>query len=81
MRLIHKIGLTVSLGAALATGAAVAQQQQFINILTGGQSGVYYPMGVALSQIYAKDHSQRARHRTGHQGLCRKPEPVASRTR
>ncbi len=54
MRLIHKIGLTVSLGAALATGAAVAQQQQFINILTGGQSGVYYPMGVALSQIYAK---------------------------
>ncbi|MEO7107760.1 MAG: TAXI family TRAP transporter solute-binding subunit [Rhodoferax sp.] len=35
-------------------GAAVAQQPQFINILTGGQSGVYYPMGVALSQIYAK---------------------------
>jgi TRAP transporter TAXI family solute receptor len=35
-------------------GAAVAQQQQFVNILTGGQSGVYYPMGVALSQIYAK---------------------------
>ncbi|MCB1987717.1 MAG: TAXI family TRAP transporter solute-binding subunit, partial [Burkholderiaceae bacterium] len=29
-------------------------QQQFVNILTGGQSGVYYPMGVALSQIYAK---------------------------
>jgi TRAP transporter TAXI family solute receptor len=54
MRLIHKIGLTVSLGAALATGAAVAQQQQFINILTGGQSGVYYPMGVALTQIYTK---------------------------
>ncbi|MEX1168215.1 MAG: TAXI family TRAP transporter solute-binding subunit [Hydrogenophaga sp.] len=55
MRLIHKIGLTVSLGAALATGAAVAQQQQFINVLTGGQSGVYYPVGVALSQIFAKD--------------------------
>lgn len=54
MRLIHKIGLTVTLGAALVTGAATAQQQQFINILTGGQSGVYYPMGVALSQIYAK---------------------------
>lgn len=27
-------------------------QQKFINILTGGQSGVYYPMGVALSQIF-----------------------------
>ena len=55
MRLFHKIGLTVSLGAALANGAAVAQQQQFINVLTGGQSGVYYPIGVALSQIFAKD--------------------------
>ena len=55
MRLIHKIGLTVSLGAAIASGAAVAQQQQFINVLTGGQSGVYYPLGVALSQIFAKD--------------------------
>jgi TRAP transporter TAXI family solute receptor len=28
--------------------------QQFINVLTGGTSGVYYPMGVALSQIYGK---------------------------
>ncbi len=27
-------------------------QAKFINVLTGGQSGVYYPMGVALSQIY-----------------------------
>lgn len=25
---------------------------QFINILTGGTSGVYYPLGVALSKIY-----------------------------
>ena len=54
MRVMHKIGLTVSLSAALVSGAALAQQQ-FVNILTGGQSGVYYPMGVALSQIFAKD--------------------------
>lgn len=54
MRLIRKIGLALSLGAVLTTSAALAQQQQFINVLTGGQSGVYYPMGVALSQIYAK---------------------------
>ncbi|NMM25987.1 MAG: TAXI family TRAP transporter solute-binding subunit [Glaciimonas sp.] len=39
--------------AMLAAGPAQAQQQ-FINVLTGGTSGVYYPMGVALSQIYAK---------------------------
>lgn len=27
----------------------------FINILTGGTSGVYYPLGVALSQIYSEN--------------------------
>ena len=27
---------------------------EFINVLTGGTSGVYYPLGVALSQIYGK---------------------------
>ncbi len=32
----------------------VRAQQKFINVLTGGQSGVYYPMGVALSQIWGK---------------------------
>ena len=39
---------------SLVPAAVFAQQQQFVNILTGGQSGVYYPLGVALSQIYAK---------------------------
>jgi uncharacterized protein len=35
--------------------AAKAQaQQQFVNVLTGGQAGVYYPLGVSLSQIYSK---------------------------
>jgi TRAP transporter TAXI family solute receptor len=53
MRVIQKVGLGLSLSAALFSGAALAQQQ-FVNILTGGQSGVYYPVGVALSQIYAK---------------------------
>lgn len=55
MRKLQKLGLAIGLGAALITGAAVAQQQQFINVLTGGQAGVYYPVGVALSQIFAKD--------------------------
>jgi TRAP transporter TAXI family solute receptor len=39
--------------ATLMAGAASAQQQ-FINVLTGGQSGVYYPLGVAITQIYNK---------------------------
>lgn len=55
MRLLQKLGLIVGLGAALVTGTVSAQQQQFINVLTGGQSGVYYPIGVSLSQIFAKD--------------------------
>jgi TRAP transporter TAXI family solute receptor len=38
----------------LGSGSLALAQQKFINILTGGQSGVYYPLGVALSQIYAK---------------------------
>lgn len=32
-----------------------AKAQEFINVLTGGTSGVYYPLGVALSDIYAKE--------------------------
>lgn len=54
MKLWQKFGLSLGLGLALVTGAVQAQQAQFINILTGGQSGVYYPLGVALSQVYAK---------------------------
>ena len=42
------------LSAALAIAATPASAQEFINILTGGTSGVYYPLGVALSNIYAK---------------------------
>ena len=40
--------------AALAFLASSAFAADFINVLTGGTSGVYYPMGVALSQIYGK---------------------------
>ena len=37
----------------LLSGLAFAQQQ-YINVLTGGTSGVYYPLGVALSQVFGK---------------------------
>ena len=43
-----------ALTGALAFAAPAAKAQEFINILTGGTSGVYYPLGVALSEIYAK---------------------------
>jgi TRAP transporter TAXI family solute receptor len=54
MHFLKTLCLALAVGLALATGAALAQQAQFINILTGGQSGVYYPLGVALSQIFGK---------------------------
>src|SRR5215467_12243607 len=38
--------------AAMVLSAPSAHAQQFINVLTGGTSGVYYPMGVALGKIY-----------------------------
>ncbi len=38
--------------AALPSRAFAAQD--FINVLTGGTSGVYYPMGVALSKIFGE---------------------------
>ncbi|HYD78594.1 MAG TPA: TAXI family TRAP transporter solute-binding subunit [Paucimonas sp.] len=41
-------------GAAFVAAAPAHAQQQFINVLTGGTSGVYYPLGVALSQVYGK---------------------------
>ena len=39
---------------ALGLAAVPAKAQQFINVLTGGTSGVYYPLGVALADIYGK---------------------------
>ncbi|MCS3453144.1 MULTISPECIES: TAXI family TRAP transporter solute-binding subunit [Bradyrhizobium] len=38
--------------AASVLSAPVAQAEQFINVLTGGTSGVYYPLGVAMGKIY-----------------------------
>ena len=40
--------------ALMALATITPAQQKFINILTGGQSGVYYPLGVALGQVYTK---------------------------
>lgn len=47
----------LTMAAAALAGAAFSTAvpaQQFINVLTGGTSGVYYPLGVALTQIYGK---------------------------
>jgi uncharacterized protein len=45
------------IAAAVAVGAVwsapAARAQAFINVLTGGTSGVYYPLGVAIGKIYS----------------------------
>ncbi len=53
MRLTKRLGLLAAAAAFTASTAAVAAPT-FINILTGGTSGVYYPIGVALSQQFDK---------------------------
>ncbi|MEX6500655.1 TAXI family TRAP transporter solute-binding subunit [Pseudomonas zhanjiangensis] len=51
MRLTKRFSLFAAAAALTASTAALAAPT-FINILTGGTSGVYYPIGVALSQVY-----------------------------
>ncbi|CDK99379.1 putative TRAP-type uncharacterized transport system, periplasmic component [Magnetospirillum gryphiswaldense MSR-1 v2] len=48
-RIIPAALVAVSLSISLP-----ARAEQFVNVLTGGTSGVYYPLGVALSNIYGK---------------------------
>ena len=52
--MLGRIGGLAAAALALGIGAAPVAAQQFINVLTGGTSGVYYPLGVALSEIYAE---------------------------
>ncbi|HLT05190.1 MAG TPA: TAXI family TRAP transporter solute-binding subunit, partial [Pseudomonas sp.] len=51
MRISKRLGLFAAAVAFTASSAALAAPT-FINVLTGGTSGVYYPIGVALSQLY-----------------------------
>lgn len=46
------VGLAAS-ALLVASGTASAQKTQFVSVLTGGQSGVYYPVGVAIAQNLA----------------------------
>ena len=47
-RMIAGLGM----GLALAFSSTATRADDFINVLTGGTSGVYYPMGVAIAKIY-----------------------------
>ncbi|CAG8865433.1 hypothetical protein PS627_01349 [Pseudomonas fluorescens] len=51
MRVKRRFALLAAATFAISSAAQAAPV--FINILTGGTSGVYYPIGVGLSQIYS----------------------------
>jgi len=46
--------VTLMAASAMGLSLAPAKASEFVNILTGGTSGVYYPLGVGLSKIYAE---------------------------
>src|SRR6202789_2926035 len=49
----HSKLIAAAVTAAAVWSAPSARAQQFINVLTGGTSGVYYPLGVAIGKIYS----------------------------
>ena len=56
MRYTPPRALAIAVAAlAILGGGSPAIASDFINILTGGTSGVYYPMGVAISNVFSKD--------------------------
>jgi uncharacterized protein len=53
-RFIRASALAAVAATSLVFAQTSAKADEFINILTGGTSGVYYPLGVALSKIYGE---------------------------
>jgi len=45
--------VAAALAAVALLSAPPARAQSFINVLTGGTSGVYYPLGVAIGKIFS----------------------------
>jgi TRAP transporter TAXI family solute receptor len=45
--------VAAALAAVALLSAPSARAQSFINVLTGGTSGVYYPLGVAIGKIFS----------------------------
>ncbi|MCF7701267.1 TAXI family TRAP transporter solute-binding subunit [Loktanella sp. M215] len=43
-----------AVASALVAAPFAASAQEFINVLTGGTSGVYYPLGAGLANIYGE---------------------------
>lgn len=53
-RILKSAAIAAIASTSIALSAASATADEFINVLTGGTSGVYYPLGVALSKVYGE---------------------------
>lgn len=56
------LGVVAAMFASLATGTAMAQEQRFVSVGTGGVTGVYYPVGGAICRLMnqtRRDHGVR----------------------
>src|ERR1700738_2846969 len=53
MILMNSRLMAAAVAVAAVLAAPGARAQAFINVLTGGTSGVYYPLGVAIGKIYS----------------------------
>jgi len=49
---MRKVKSLIAVAAIAVMATAPVKAETFINILTGGTSGVYYPLGVAISQLF-----------------------------
>ncbi len=66
--------------AAVVTvlSAPAARSQAFINVLTGGTSGVYYPLGVAIGKIYSDKIPDVKTQVQATQGVGRESDSAAT---
>lgn len=68
------LGLAVALGAGLAlAGPAVGGENRFINIGTGGSSGVYFQVGQSLCRLLHKQAAVARREGRGNGIRCTAP--------
>jgi TRAP transporter TAXI family solute receptor len=58
MKVLSKVALASLLAASLGSGSALAAEQQFISIGTGGVTGVYYPTGGAICRLINKNRKE-----------------------
>ena len=72
----NALGALLVAASALTTPVAQAADT-FVNVLTGGTSGVYYPLGVALANVIGKAMPIAQDLGAGDQGFGREPEPAA----